>query len=68
MANLIEAIQERCNELRDEYIPLYQSIGPAGDFAIMMIRHSISLAEKAIAEMDTVAMVTALKDLREFKL
>lgn len=68
MANLIEAIQERCNELRDEYIPVYQSIGPGGTLAIALMRHSISLAEKAIAEMDTVAMVTALKDLREFKL
>ena len=66
--NLIEAIQARCNELRNEFIPAYQEIGNSGAFAIALMRASIAKAEKAIAEMDTVGMVVALQDLREFKL
>ena len=66
--NLIEAIKSRCNELREEYIPAYQSEGVVGTFAIEMMRRSVANAEKAIAEMDTTAMIAALQDLREFKL
>jgi hypothetical protein len=68
MPNLIEAIQERCNELREEYIPAYESIGPAGMFGVAMMKMGISRAEEAIATGDTVGMVAALQELREFKL
>lgn len=65
---LIGAIQERCNELRNEYIPAYEEIGPAGIFATTMMRMAITRAEEAIATGDTVGMVASLQELREFKL
>lgn len=67
MANLVEAIQKRCNELRDNYLPEYDKI-PTGVFAATMIRASIREAEKAIASGDVVACVTALKDLQSYSL
>lgn len=66
--NLIEAIQEKCNQLRNEYIPAYQSIGPAGMFGVAMMRMAIERAENSIATMDTLGMISALKELREFEL
>ena len=65
---LIGAIQERCNELRDEYIPAYEAIGPAGMFATTMMKMAITRAETSIATMDTVEMVKSLEELRGFKL
>ena len=66
--NLIEAIQERCNVLRDEYIPAYESIGASGMFAVALMKSTIREAETAIATGDTVNMVKYLQELRDFKL
>jgi hypothetical protein len=65
--NLIEAIQSKCREIREEMIPTYESIGPASFFAVSMMKQSVAQAERAIANADTVGMVSALKDLREYK-
>jgi hypothetical protein len=65
---LIEAIQFECNKLREQYIPIYLEIGAPGMFAVSMMRLAITKAEKAIADMDVVAMVASLQELREFKL
>lgn len=64
--NLIEGIQQQCKRLRDELIPMYQECGPAGGFAIAMMRASITTAESAIANGDTIAMLKAYKDLEGF--
>jgi hypothetical protein len=66
--NLIEAIQRKVAEMREEYIPAYQSIGPAGAFGVAMMRAAIQKAESAVATMDTVEMVRSLQELRDFKL
>ena len=66
--NLIEAIQSKCNELREINIPAYQEIGPAGAFGVIMMKTAIAKAEKSIALGDTVGMVSSLQELREFKL
>jgi len=69
MANIIEAIQARCNELRDVYLPIYDELPEhAGVFAATMIRQSIKNAEAAIASGDAVECVAALKYLQEYKL
>lgn len=65
---LIGAIQAKCNELRDEYIPAYEAIGPAGAFAIAMMRFAIKKAEEAVASGDTIGMISSLNELREFKM
>jgi len=55
-------------EIRETYIPAYQSIGPAGGFAIAMMNQALTRAEKAMIEGDIAAMICAYKDLCEFKL
>jgi hypothetical protein len=67
-AGLISAIQERCNELRDVYIPAYEEIGPAGNFGLIVIKAGIRAAEDAVASGDVVEMVRMLQELREIKL
>jgi molybdopterin converting factor small subunit len=47
-------------------IPMYQSIGPAGGFAIMMMNRALDEAQKALAEGDVVAMIRAYEDLKGF--
>ena len=66
--NVIEAIQAKCEELRTEYIPAYESIGVPGTFAVIMMRESIKKAEQAIATGDTIQMIASLQELRDFKL
>jgi argininosuccinate lyase len=66
--NLIEGLQEeikRVNEIIKEYDELPSG---AGAFASAMMKGSIKIAEKAIANMDTVAMLSAIKDLKEYEL
>jgi hypothetical protein len=65
MPNLIEAIQERCNYIRETIIPAYDEIGPSGAFGKMMLRADIKDAESAIAGGDPIAMIATLKTLRE---
>lgn len=54
--------------VRDEIIPAYQSIGPAGNFAIAMMRQDLDRATRALAEGDTVEMLRMHKMLSEYKL
>ena len=65
MPNLIEAIQERCNFIREQVIPEYEKIGPAGMFGKMALQNDIRNAESVIASGDTIAMIATLKELRE---
>lgn len=63
--NLIEAIQERCNYIRDTIIPEYVRIGPAGSIGKMLLQNDILNAESIIAHGDVVQMIEALRMLRE---
>lgn len=63
--NLIEKLQsekKRCQEL----LEIYKTI-PSGVFAAMMIKKEIELAEKAMAESDTVEMIRCCKRMEGFK-
>jgi hypothetical protein len=51
----------------DVLMPIYRGIGPAGGFALALMRNSLDRAAKAIAEGDTVEMIRAYKELKEFK-
>lgn len=53
--------------VRDELIPMYQSIGPSGGFAIACMRASLDKAAVAMVEGDTIAMLAAYQDLRSYK-
>jgi hypothetical protein len=51
--------------VRDEVLPEYIKIGPAGTFAATMIRMNLDKATKALAEGDVIAMLSAYKALKE---
>lgn len=51
---------ERCRLLLCDY----EEIGPNGQFGCMVIKADIAEAEKALAEMDAVAMLAALTNLK----
>lgn len=62
-----EALPREMARVRDELMPMYTSIGPAGRFALVMMKASLDYAAKALAEGDVVAMIRAYQDLKEFK-
>ena len=66
--NLIEGLQceiKRVKEIIKEYDELPCG---SGTFASTMMKGSIKQAENAIANMDTLAMLSAIKNLKEYAL
>jgi hypothetical protein len=51
--------------VRDEVLPAYLAIGPAGAFGAAMIRADLDEAARALAEGDVVAMIRVYQALRE---
>ena len=62
LADELPRQQQRVREL----IEVYAKVGPAGMFAIAMMKASLAQAEKASASGDIVAMIRACKDLQEY--
>ena len=62
LADALPKEQERVREL----IPIYESTGSAGAFALAMIKNSLREAEIAAASGDVVAMMRAFEDLRSY--
>lgn len=54
--------------IRDVVMPVYQEIGPAGGFALALMRKDLDNAAKAMMEGDTVEMIRLLQELRDYKL
>lgn len=54
---------KRCQELLSHYA----SIGPSGNFGVIMIQAEITAARKAMIESDPVAMLRAFINLKECK-
>jgi hypothetical protein len=48
-------------------IPLYESVGPAGGFAIAMMKAEIAAAHRAMMEGDTVEMIRVYESLKGFE-
>ena len=67
MNTLADALPSEMARVRDVLMPQYQEIGPAGGFALMMMRASLDRATKAIVEGDLPAMIRAYNELKEFK-
>jgi hypothetical protein len=68
MTSLGESLPAEMARVRDRVMPAYAEIGPAGAFGLMMMRRSLDLAAKALAEGDVVAMIAAHEDLKSYKL
>lgn len=66
MDTLGDELPKEMARVRD-LIPIYDSIGPAGSFGVAMIKTSLDLAAKALAEGDVVKMMRAYQDLKEYE-
>ena len=64
MSSLGTALPAEMTRVRDEVLPAYLEIGPAGAFAATLIRADLDAAAKAMAEGDVVAMLRAYESLK----
>ncbi len=60
-----DALPKEMARVRDELMPAYQAIGPAGAFGLMMLRGSLDRAAKAMAEGDIGQMLRSYTELKE---
>ena len=67
METLGDALPKEMARVRDELMPQYQSIGPAGGFALALMRASLDGAAKAMAAGDLPAMIRYYNELKDFK-
>jgi hypothetical protein len=65
--NLGTALPKEMSRVRDEMIPQYLAIGPAGNFAIAVMRNELDRATRALAEGDLEAMIRSYVALKGFK-
>jgi hypothetical protein len=63
-----DALPKEMARIRDVVIPAYQSIGPAGLFALTCMRMDLDAAAQAMAEGDVIAMIRQLEALRGYNL
>lgn len=63
-----DALPREMARIRDEVIPVYQSIGSAGGFAIAMMKQDLDAAAKALATGDVVEMMRCLAELKGYEL
>lgn len=62
-----DALPREMARVRDKVMPAYQSIGPAGAFALTMMRAHLDDAAKALADGDVVAMIRCYESLKGCK-
>ena len=62
-----EALPREMARVRDVLMPIYQSIGPAGGFALAMMRRDLDAAAKAMAAADLPAMIKAYQALKDYQ-
>jgi hypothetical protein len=67
MTTVGDDLPKEMARVRDVLMPLYLSIGPAGGFALGMMRRSLDRAAKAMAEGDLVGMIAAYKELKDYQ-
>lgn len=60
------ALPREIARVRDEVLPMYLQIGPAGMFAATMMRRDLDAASKAMIEGDAVAMIRVYNSLKEW--
>ncbi len=62
-----EALPRQMARIRDEIMPAYIAIGPAGAFALAMMRAELDAAAKAMVSGDVVEMIRCLKALEGYE-
>lgn len=68
MSSLGEELPKEMARVRDKVMPAYLEIGPAGMFALTMMRAELDAAAKAMMEGDAVGMMQAYEALKEYEL
>jgi hypothetical protein len=59
-----EEIVKEMARVRDELLPVYVELGPAGAFGAMMLRSALDRAAAALASGDVVAIIRAYEELK----
>jgi hypothetical protein len=59
-----DALPAEMARVRDEVMPAYVAIGPAGAFALAGMRADLDAAAKAMIEGDTIAMIRVYDSLK----
>lgn len=67
MSSLGIELPKEMARVRDVLMPLYIGIGPAGGFALALMRAELDRATKALAEGDVVTMIQSYEALKGFK-
>lgn len=65
---LAEALPREMARVRDQVLPIYDTVGAGGSFAIAMMKADLDAAARAMAEGDILAMIRAYKALEGYKL
>lgn len=65
IVTLGEALPREIARVRDVVLPAYDSIGPPGALAAMLIRQDLEAATKALAEGDVVTMLRVYERLKD---
>ena len=63
---LADALPREMARVRDKVMPAYVAIGAPGMLALMLMRRSLDLAAKAMADGNTVEMLAAYSDLKGY--
>lgn len=63
-----EDLPKQLARIRDVVMPVYYDIGPAGTFALAMMKTDLDRAARAMAEGDLPAMISAYQALKAYKL
>lgn len=67
MSSLGIELPKEMARVRDKLMPMYQSIGPSGSFALALMRAELDRATKALAEGDVITMMRSYEALKDFK-
>ena len=62
-----EALPREMARVRDEIMPLYLAIGPAGQFGVLMMRMALDRAAKALSEGDVIEIIRSYEELKGFE-
>lgn len=66
MSSLGEELPKEMARVRNEIMPAYIEIGPAGAIALAMMRADLDAAAKAMIEGDTIAMLRLYHSLKGY--
>lgn len=64
MDSLATALPREMARVRDQVMPAYVAIGPAGTFALTWMRAALDDAARAMAEGDVAGMLRAYEELK----